>query len=304
MNTSNKKYQQFEKTFEEKWDEKTVHLLDKNTSEELYHYIQKEIQPRRKKHFIYLAVATSFLLFISSFFLFKTWYSESTTDFITIKAPDSKKEVTLPDETNIVLYNGELTYPTVFVQQKREIQLNGKAFFDVTKDSLSPFIIVGQNIIIEVLGTSFMVDESQSELESIIQVKTGMVKVSSKENTNHFKFLKEKESVVFDFPRLAFEKIDSIKSFKTKKEVTSKEIKTLEQYEITIDITNLKIQDIFNKIERNSNYIIQHKTTLDTSLFISLPYKKASIQKILYDLSKIYGFKFKQKEYLIEIQKD
>ena len=63
----------------------------------------------------------------------------------------------LPDGTNVSLNSGSvLRYPEFFCEDKREVELIGEAFFDVTKDPDKRFVVkTSGKERVEVLGTSF-----------------------------------------------------------------------------------------------------------------------------------------------------
>ena len=63
----------------------------------------------------------------------------------------------LPDGTNVSLNSGSvLRYPEFFSKDKREVELIGEAFFDVTKDPNKRFVVkTSGDERVEVLGTSF-----------------------------------------------------------------------------------------------------------------------------------------------------
>ena len=63
----------------------------------------------------------------------------------------------LPDGTNVSLNSGSvLRYPEFFSEDKREVELIGEAFFDVTKDPNKRFVVkTSGDERVEVLGTSF-----------------------------------------------------------------------------------------------------------------------------------------------------
>ncbi len=84
----------------------------------------------------------------------------------------------LMDGTTVVLSQGAvLEEKTDFsTSQTREVTLTGKGYFDVARDEQKPFIIHTQNAKIEVLGTSFVVDNSVDETE--ITVESGLVSIS------------------------------------------------------------------------------------------------------------------------------
>lgn len=67
-------------------------------------------------------------------------------------------KIILADNTEVWLNAGSrLIYPSRFRESKRKVQLQGEAFFKVSKDKTKPFIIETGNSNIKVLGTSFNV---------------------------------------------------------------------------------------------------------------------------------------------------
>ncbi len=67
-------------------------------------------------------------------------------------------KIVLADNTTVWLNAGSrLIYPSRFRESKRKVQLQGEAFFKVSKDKTKPFIIETGNSNIKVLGTSFNV---------------------------------------------------------------------------------------------------------------------------------------------------
>lgn len=89
----------------------------------------------------------------------------------------SKQEITLPDGSLIWL-NGEshATYNKWLWTIKREVELEGEAFFDVQKGS--SFKVQGEIGTVEVLGTSFLVKTTSRDF--LVACKSGRVKVATK----------------------------------------------------------------------------------------------------------------------------
>lgn len=68
----------------------------------------------------------------------------------------TRTNLLLPDGTVVWLNAGSvLTYPTSFSGEKREVTLEGEAFFDVAANATHPFIVHTSTASIRVLGTSF-----------------------------------------------------------------------------------------------------------------------------------------------------
>lgn len=72
--------------------------------------------------------------------------------------PGQRAELALADGTHVWLNaNSTLTYPANFSGDKRQVHLEGEAYFDVAKDKDCPFDVIAKDYTIEVLGTQFNV---------------------------------------------------------------------------------------------------------------------------------------------------
>lgn len=90
--------------------------------------------------------------------------------------------VILADGTKVWLNAcSELNYPARFSGERREVYLKGEAYFEVTKDSLHPFIVNSEQSRVLVLGTAFNMNCYEDELVRVSLVK-GSVQVSDRRN--------------------------------------------------------------------------------------------------------------------------
>ncbi|MCE6989613.1 FecR family protein [Dyadobacter sp. CY323] len=93
---------------------------------------------------------------------------------------DKPMDVILSDKSVISLEPGaKIRYPEQFSGQRREVILEGDAFFKVTKDAAKPFIVYAGEVVTKVLGTSFRVSAGKSGNDVTVAVKTGRVSVFS-----------------------------------------------------------------------------------------------------------------------------
>jgi ferric-dicitrate binding protein FerR (iron transport regulator) len=113
-------------------------------------------------------------------------------------------QLTLSDGTEVWL-NSEtiIKYPVVFSQDKREVFVQGEAFFDVVHDENTPFVVITDKIDINVLGTTFNVRTYAGEKITTTTLVKGEVSIT--QNDNHKEFLlkpneqaviSEKESMI------------------------------------------------------------------------------------------------------------
>lgn len=90
--------------------------------------------------------------------------------------------VLLADHSRVILEPGaRLYYPDSFAVGKREVYLEGNAFFEVSKNPQAPFYVYSNNIVTQVLGTSFFVKTDASTNNVEVSVRTGKVAVYEKE---------------------------------------------------------------------------------------------------------------------------
>jgi len=93
----------------------------------------------------------------------------------------SHSNLQFPDGTSVVLNeNSRISYNADFGKVKREIFLEGEAYFDVAKNPGVPLIIHAKNVDIKVLGTSFNVKAYPADKGVETSLIKGAVEVSSK----------------------------------------------------------------------------------------------------------------------------
>lgn len=69
---------------------------------------------------------------------------------------DETREVVLPDGSKVWLNeNSVLKYPAEFAAEKRFLELDGEAYFEVIKDKHKPFVVKNPVMSVQVLGTKF-----------------------------------------------------------------------------------------------------------------------------------------------------
>jgi len=92
-----------------------------------------------------------------------------------------RTQFSLPDGSTGWLNGGSMIkYPVQF-SSVRNVTLNGEAYFDVTKNPESPFVIDAGYIKIKVLGTSFNVVSYKNDSLSEVVVAEGRVEVTAKD---------------------------------------------------------------------------------------------------------------------------
>lgn len=111
--------------------------------------------------------------------------SNKKTEFNKIIVPYGKRsEIIFSDGSKMFLNSGSYAvYPVNFGSKKREIYVEGEAYFNVKHYDKWPFIVKTKNIEVEVLGTTFNVSSYDDEkevkvvlVEGKVQAKVGLIK--------------------------------------------------------------------------------------------------------------------------------
>jgi ferric-dicitrate binding protein FerR (iron transport regulator) len=88
-------------------------------------------------------------------------------------------EVLLPDGSKVWLNNASsLRYPVAFAGKDREVELKGEAYFEIAPNSRQPFKVKVDDMLVDVLGTSFNISAYADEGTIKTTLLTGAVRVS------------------------------------------------------------------------------------------------------------------------------
>jgi len=106
--------------------------------------------------------------------------ADTTYNQVHVKKGGKPNTVILSDGSKIQL-NAATTikYPTNFSTDKREIYLDGEAYFEITENKEKPFVINLKQQSITVLGTHFNVEAHQSESYSIVTLLSGSISLET-----------------------------------------------------------------------------------------------------------------------------
>lgn len=99
----------------------------------------------------------------------------------TLTTPRARQQqLVLPDGSRIWL-NAEssVKFPTAFTGKKREIEITGEAYFEISPDKTKPFVVKVQQSFVEVLGTHFNVMAYNAEAYLETTLLEGLVTFNS-----------------------------------------------------------------------------------------------------------------------------
>lgn len=162
---------------------------------------QNQIEPGANFRWLKIAVSLAFIMLLT----FSMYWLISRTEavdaqWVTVTSKAGKRsKVFLPDSSIVWLNaNSTLHYPRQFPLTHRDVRLDGEAFFEVTENAKSPFVVTTGSIRTTVLGTSFNVNSENEAKEVFIVVLSGKVKVSrvaKNEAEQQLGFLKPNEQM-------------------------------------------------------------------------------------------------------------
>ncbi len=127
--------------------------------------------------------------------------------FLALDLPDGSK-IQLAPESNIY-------YKRNFEGDKRELFLDGKAFFDVAKNPNKPFLVYSKNIVAKVLGTSFWIEPKKNLSTILVKVISGKVSVYENQKKNSRSEDTKRTNGVIITPNQMVEYIETKKVFMT-----------------------------------------------------------------------------------------
>lgn len=167
----------------------------------------------------------------------------------TVYAPEGQRaEVVLSDGTKVWLNaKSSLTFPNLFSENERAVELNGEAYFDVTHDDSKKFIVKTNTYQVKVHGTEFNVNAYNNESFETALIK-GSVEVISNA-TNESIMLSPSEKVYTENNKLKLTNIENQDQFLWKKGIlyfdnqnVVKLFKKLElYYDVNIEVRNKDI---------------------------------------------------------------
>ena len=123
--------------------------------------------------------AVLLLAFISSYMLLEIQYRTSEAADNTVIVPAGQRvNLFLSDGTKVCLNSGStFTYPSSFINNIRNVSLDGEAYFEVSANEQRPFVVHTHICDVEVTGTKFNVEAYKDENSFSAALMEGKIKV-------------------------------------------------------------------------------------------------------------------------------
>jgi len=158
-------------------------LLDK-----LHHRINLEQDQKPKSRMmklIFTVTKIAAILIIGLLLGLSVQYFKKTEPeyFTSIAPKGSVSQMVLPDSSIVYLNAGsQLKYTVESLKGKREVFLDGEAWFDVTKNEKKTFVVHTPFYDVNVLGTQFNVKAYKNDAEIATTLEQGSVQITSSDN--------------------------------------------------------------------------------------------------------------------------
>ena len=163
--------------------------LDEEVYERLYTRIKENIESREKKshrRFSFVPMlrwaAVVCLPIIAALAVYELGLDSKvdTLPLVVTAESGERAKVQLPDGTKVNINSAsQISYPHDFNGEKRIVELDGEAYFEVTPDKERPFVVKAAGLEITVLGTAFDVCSYKDDSEVSVVLLTGKVDVAS-----------------------------------------------------------------------------------------------------------------------------
>ncbi|MVM42237.1 DUF4974 domain-containing protein [Spirosoma sp. HMF3257] len=95
-----------------------------------------------------------------------------------VNRSDTPLKISLEDGSVVYLKkNSRFSYPAHFSSKSRETFLSGEAFFQIAPNPKKPFYVYANELVTQVLGTSFDIKAFENDQQVLVKVRTGRVSV-------------------------------------------------------------------------------------------------------------------------------
>lgn len=202
-----------------------------------------------------------------------------------------RSNITLSDGSRVWVNSGsQLSFPTKFEGDKREIYVDGEVYIEVKEDKNTPFIVNTGSISVQVYGTSFnLTSYSDDEVESIVLVE-GQVGVKSKSHKREM-MLSPNEKIDISNNTINIEVVNASEYISWTKDI-------LEFEEATMSEILKKVGRYYNIQFENSRDIALNEQTFSGKLFLS-----NNLDSVMTSLSVLSSTEYERDSNVIHIKK-
>lgn len=174
-----------------------------------------------------------------------------------------------------------IKFPTTFIGNERRVEVNGELYFEVTKNTKTPFIVQHGDMSVRVTGTEFNVNTYDNEKSMLTTLVRGSVKVTVRETHG------EKVQMLSPGQQAAVEKegkINLVKDADVDEATAWKDGRFAFQ--------GASIETIMRQIERWYNVQVHYEGTVNTVFRVNVP-RNVPVSQLLEMMEMTKDVKFK-----------
>lgn len=226
----------------------------------------------KRRYTSYWIAAASIVVIISVGLFF---YATSSVTVSTKSA--EVKNITLSDGSRVTLNeNSRMSYPRYFFSKRNVELVEGEAFFEVKHSIKKPFVVHAKQFLVNVLGTSFVVNCTENTM--FVNVKSGKVAVKNKQSNDHL-ILLGGQGARYVSRTLQKETLhnENYLAWKTKE----------------LTFTDSPLREVFPTLENYYHVKITVDTTDSLNCNVSTKFKNESLEGALKELQLYFKFNYK-----------
>ncbi|MEL7118372.1 MAG: FecR domain-containing protein [Bacteroidota bacterium] len=197
------------------------------------------------------------------------------------------KKVELEDGSIVWLnQNSRISFSKDFIQEERVIKLKGEALFEVTKDSLHPFIVRSGEIATRVLGTIFNVKAFPKDSVVRIALVEGKVEVEGPDKKNTYK-----KEILAPHEQIAYYKQDT-----TYERAQFEQDQPYAWQKGIVYFDKADVEEVTRTLAKlyKVKFRIQEAEKINETIVYKLDAKKLNIDEVLRQITIISDYKFKR----------
>lgn len=218
----------------------------------------------------YWIAAASVILVMVSGLLY--YFNSSVT--VNTMAKEIKK-VSLNDGSVVTLNSSSgITYPRYF-SANREIVLTGEAYFEVKRDVNHPFRVKSNRLLVQVLGTTFLVKNS-GKVQHVL-VNSGKVAVKDEQSGQSTVLTANQAVSVSDGAILKEPANENDLAWKSGK----------------LNFKDVPLQQVFTALEDYYHISIVVENDYEGSCLLTSEFNRQPLNNVFEELSRIFGFTYK-----------
>jgi transmembrane sensor len=208
--------------------------------------------------------------------------------------PNGKRSVVVLKDGSRVTLNADskVSYPTTFAANKREVYLEGEAFFEVAKDAARPFEVITGGIKTVAVGTSFNVRSYPEDAHIKVSLATGKVKIEHSKTQEVLETLIPGEQITYG----------KTSGSVSKNEVRPDDISAWKSGILRFD--HAHADEVFKALERWYGVRFDIQNTSTQLLDVNGSFENEAIEDVLESLHYSMKFNFKKEEDFVTIKYD